>query len=379
MPVQPVLISVDDHIQEPPDLWTTRLSKTQCGDRLPHLERRPDRSDFWVADGEKLLGGRVARVGAFMVDRNQEPSRWEEVPAAAYDPTLRLGAMDTAGVAYSALYPTVAGMCGEGFARLPDPDLELACVQAYNDWLVEVWGAASERFIPQCIVPTWPTESTAAEIRRAVGLGHRGVVFPAGVMDFKKEAAHLADPDWDPVWSVCEELDVPLCLHAGSSPELQYAPPPGLPAARAEALNAMTKPVSTAYVLNMFLFSRILMRHPKLQVVFAESALSWATLDLEWSDHEADHDGLANEGYDLRPSQLFHRQCYLNAWYDPVAPFIDYIGASNILWSSNMPEGSSTWPKTQQTIARCFAGVPEERKEQVLWKNAARLYKVSTP
>jgi uncharacterized protein len=369
------LISVDDHVQEPPDLWTARLSQSRWGDRVPHLEPVADGSQRWVVDGRELLGGHVAQAGAFAADRGREPSCWEEVPPAAYVPAQRLQAMDAAGVDYSALFPTVAGFAGEAFARLQDEDLELACVRAYNDWLIEEWGATSERFIPQCIVPVWPTAATIAEIRRAVGIGHRGVVFPAGVMDLR-EIAHISDPDWDPVWSVCEELEVPLCLHAGSSPALQYAPAPGMDAARAEALNAMTRPVSSAYVLNLFIFSRILMRHPKLRLVMAESGVSWATLDLEWSDHEAAHDGLDKEGYDLSPSEIFRRQCYLNAWYDPVARSMEYIGAENILWSTNMPQASSTWPRTRETVDRCFQGVAVKDREHVLWKNAAALYRL---
>jgi predicted TIM-barrel fold metal-dependent hydrolase len=371
----PGLISVDDHVQEPPDLWTARLSPSRWGDRIPKLLPAGDGSEHWMVDGQELVEGRVARAGALMADRNHEPASWAEVPPAAYVPAERLKAMDAAGVDCSVLYPTVAGSAGEAFARLDDEELEHACVRAYNDWLVEEWGAASERFIPQCIVPVWPTEATVAEIRRAVSIGHRGVVFPVGVMDFR-QVAHIADPDWDPVWSVCEELDVPLCLHAGSSPELQYAPPPGLAPARAEALKAMTRPVSSAYILNLFLFSRILMRHPRLRVIFAESALSWATLDLEWADHEADHDGLVNEGYDLTPSQLFHRQCYLNAWYEPVAGFLPFIGAQNILWSANIPQTSSTWPNVGETIDRCFLQVSTEDRERVLSKNAAKLYRL---
>jgi len=368
------LISVDDHVQEPPDLWTARLSRTRWGDRIPRLERAGGK-ERWIVDGQELLDGRVARASALTVERDREPTCWEEVPAAAYVPAERLQAMDAGGIDYSALYPTVAGSAGEAFSRLRDEELERACVAAYNDWLIEVWGRASERFIPQCIVPTWPVEATVAEIRRAVGMGHRGVVFPAGIMDLR-DVPHLADSDWDPVWSVCEEVDVPLCLHAGSSPGLQYAPPPGLTQARAEALSAMTRPVSSAYVLNLFLFSRILIRHPKLRVILAESTITWATLDLEWSDHEADHDGLINEGYPSTPSQLFHRQCYLNAWYDPVARYIDYLGAGNILWSANIPEATSTWPKTRETIEQCFQGVAAEERSQILWRNAATLYKL---
>ena len=369
------LISADDHVQEPPDLWTSRLSTTRWGDRVPHVERT-NGQERWVVDGQVLLGGRVARAGAFMADRNREPSLWEEVPAAAYQPAQRLMAMDAGGVDVSILFPTVAGMAGEAFGLLQDAELELACVQAYNDWLLEEWGAASDRFIPQCIVPLWPPEATVAEIRRAVGRGHRGVVYPAVPMDLR-DVPHVSGPEYDPVWAVCEELDVPLCLHTGSSPRLLNTAPPGLAPAVAEALEAVQKPVSSVFVLALLIFSRVLLRHPKLRVVFAESALSWGMLYLEWADHQFEHYGLAREGYLLTPLEMFHRQCYLNAWYDEVAPFAPYVGTDHILWSTNIPLATSTWPRTRETIDRCLQGLSPEAREQVLWRNAASLYKLS--
>src|SRR5436190_1072669 len=116
------LISVDDHVQEPPDLWTQRLSRSRWGDRIPHLQQEADGSEHWVADGQILLDGRVASVGAALADRNREPRCWEEVPAAAYRPAERLQAMDAAGIDYSAVYPTVGGLAGEAFGRLTDPE-----------------------------------------------------------------------------------------------------------------------------------------------------------------------------------------------------------------------------------------------------------------
>ncbi len=365
-------ISVDDHVQEPPDLWTSRLSKDKWGDRIPRLEKNKD-GEHWVADGEVLLGGKVAQVGALMADRNNEPERWEDVPAEAYDPQARLKAMDTGGIDYSVLFPTVAGMAGEAFGRLKDPELELACVQAYNDWLIEEWAQASDRFIPQCIVPISSPAATVAEIERAVAMGHKGVVYPALPMDLA-DVPHVGEADYDPVWAACAELNVPLCLHAGSSPTLEYDPYLDLAPNLATALAAVTKPVSSVYVLGLYLFTRILLRHPKLRIVLAESALSWGLLYLEWADHQADHDRLVNEGYDLTPSEMFHRQCYLNAWYDRILPFAPYIGTGNILWSANFPLANSTWPGTRETITRCFEGLSEDECEQVLWKNAASIY-----
>ena len=368
-------ISVDDHVQEPPDLWSRRLSQARWGSRLPHLERSADGSDRWVADGIVLLGGAVSNTGALLEDRCREPARWDEVPAAAYVPAERLKLMDQAGIDYSVLYPTVAGLAGETFGRVSDPELELACVRAYNDWLIENWAQASERFIPQCLVPLWPPAETVREIRRAAAMGHRGVVFPALPMHLR-ELPHISGPEYDPLWSVCEELELPVCLHGGASPELQYAPAADLNPRLAQALDAVTRPVSNVFVLSLYSFSRVFLRHPRLRVVLAESALSWAMLYMEWADHQFEHDGLAREGYDLKPSEMFHRNCYLTSWFDQVAPFVSYVGADRILWSSNVPLATSTWPDTRATLDRCFHAVSNEAREKILWQNAAELYRI---
>jgi len=339
------------------------------------MERAGDGTERWVVDGQLLLDGRAGRAGALMADRNREPSRWEDVPPAAYVPLERLKAMDSAGIDYSVLYPTVAGLAGETFGRLEDPELELACVQAYNDWLIDEWAGASDRFIPQCIVPVGPIEATVTEIKRAIAKGHRGVVFPSLPMHLRS-VPHVSGPEYDPVWTICEELNVPVCLHAGASSELQYEPFAGINSALAEALNAVTRPVSSVFVISLYSFSRVLLRHPRLRIVLAESALSWGMLYMEWADHQFDHDGLAREGYGLKPSEMFHRQCFLTSWFDEVAPFSGYVGAENILWSTNFPLATSSWPRTEETIARCFRNVSAEDREKVLWKNAASLYRL---
>ncbi len=120
-------------------------------------------------------------------------------------PAERLKTMDAAGIDCSVLYPTVAGLAGETFGRLQDSELEIACVQAYNDWLIDEWASVSDRFIPQCIVPIWPVEAAIAEIKRAVGRGHRGVILPSLPMHLRK-VPHISGPEYDPLWSVCEEL-----------------------------------------------------------------------------------------------------------------------------------------------------------------------------
>jgi uncharacterized protein len=371
-------ISVDDHVQEHPRVWTDRLSSQQWGDRIPHVVSGADGREQWIVDGKPLDRPGVAEVGALLADRADVPQRWDEVPAAAYVPGERLKAMDAARIQYSVLYPSVVGVAGEILARIEDPELELACVQAYNDWLIDEWAAASDRLVPQCIVPISSPERTAAEIRRAVGRGHRGVVFPALPMELR-EVPHVNDPDYDVVWATCQELGVPLCLHAGSAPRYQLPAHESLSPRLSSALGRVLRSATPIFEVSNLLFSRILNRHPDLQVVFAESALGWATFMLEVADNQFTQDRVyLEEGYELKPSELFHRQCFFTGWYDAVADCAPHLGVGNILWAANFPQATSTWPDCQSFIARSFEGMSETDRQRILWDNAAALYGIKS-
>ena len=158
--------------------------------------------------------------------------------------------------------------------------------------------------------------------------------------------------------------------------KLQYPPFEGLKPTLAEALNAVTRPVSNVFVITLLSFSRVLLRHPNLRVVLGESAHSWGMLWMEWADHQFEHDGLPREGYDLKPSEMFHRQCYFTSWFDDVEPYASHLGIDNILWATNFPLATSTWPNTHDVIDRCFRGLTSGDREKVLWRTAAGLYKL---
>jgi len=367
-------ISADDHVQEHPEVWTSRMSKQKWGGRIPHVEKQADGSESWVIDGRRVSLPGIALAGALMADRAQEPKRWSDVPRMAFSASERLKAMDLDGVDYSVLYPIVGGLAAETFGKLDDPDLELACVQAYNDWLIDEWADVSPRFVPQCIAPIWPMERTVAEIRRAVAKGHKGVIYPASPMELRA-VPHINEPVYDPLWSVCEELGVPICFHSGASAKIQMRPGDGFSPAVAAAFSAVVRSVSSIAVVANFLISRVLHRFPKLKVVFAESSLGWGAYEIEYADYQSDADGLPSEGYPLKPSELFQRQCYFACWYDRMSVRVRrYLGTSNILWSSNFPLLTSTWPNSRQHADLSFVDIPVHEKRLMQWQNAAKLY-----
>jgi len=162
---------------------------------------------------------------------------------------------------------------------------------------------------------------------------------------------------------------------APSTPEV--APGPMAPATAA-AIRAIIRPASSVSVLVNLLISKILMRYPGLKIVLAESGLGWGAYLLEYTDFQATGDQLPENGYDLMPSELFKRQCYLVGWYDRASLRVrDSIGTENILWSSQFPQATSTWPNTKAALEKSFVGVVEGDKRKILWENAATLYKIA--
>ncbi len=371
-----LFISADEHVQESPEVWTKRLSAAKWGERIPHIAKNADATERWVVGGREINLNGVADCGAAMPERTITPQSWSEVPAAVFDPRERLKVMDAAGIDYAVLYPTVAGCGGQNLGRIEDAELELACVRAYNDWLLEEWCSASPRFIPQCLTPLFPVEAAVKEVRRAVANGHRGVIYPAAPMELRS-LPHINDAIYDPLWAICEELGVPLCFHAGASDAIQIPPYEGYSATLAAAFQAIARPASSVSVLVNLLISKILDRFPDLNVVLAESGLGWGAYLLEYTDFQATGDQLPQHGHARMPSELFKRQCYLVGWYDRAAIRTrNYIGTDNILWSSQFPLATSTWPDTRAAVAKSFEGVAENDRRKILFDNAAKLYKL---
>ncbi len=355
------------------------MSQGKWGERIPRVARQADGAERWVIDGQVRAGRSLAPTGALAADRNLEPQTWSQVPQAAYDPRARLAAMDADRIDCSVLYPTAAGIGGEAIGAIKDLDLQVECARVYNDWIVDVWTAASPRFVPQAILPVGSIEAAVAEAKRAVGRGHKGLIMPAQPSQANKDVPHLYKQDWDPLWAAIQELDVPVCFHAGSAPSVLFDISPTYDPVTGAAFDNVRQSAGSAALMNGMVLSGILYRFTKLQVVFPGSAIDYVPFGLEALDHQWERQLLAkNDGLAERPSDVFHRQCYVTTWKEKVGlRNRRYIGSGRILWESEFPRASSTYPESARLIEHNFSDVPKEEREQILWRNAARLYKLS--
>ena len=379
MPLRFGVISVDDHVVEVPDLWVQSMSRAKWGDLIPHVALQADGTERWMLEGQVRTAGSLAPTGALSKDRGTEPQVWGEVPKSVYDPRARLDAMDADEIDYSVLYPSAAGISGEAICAIKALDLQVECARVYNDWIIDVWTAASSRFVPQAILPAGSVEAAASEARRAVARGHKGLIMPAQPSQINSASPHLYKAEWDPLWTTIQELDVPVCFHAGSAPSVMFEISPAYDTAGARAFDNVRQAAGSAALINGMVLSGILYRFPKLQPVFAGSAIDYVPFALEALDHQWERQRLAeNEGFTERPSEIFRRQCYVTTWKEKVGlRNRNYVGADRILWESEFPRSTSTYPETARMIENNFAEVPVEDRDLILWRNAARLYKLA--
>lgn len=373
------MISSDSHGQLGKDAYTSRMSAAKWGDRIPHvIEVRDEKFvslvERWVVDGE-IQGSNVCNCPTAMDKRGYYPQRWEEVPLEVYDPVHRLKALDRDHTDAEVLFPNGPG----GTFFYDDVEFEIACVRAYNDALAE-YRRVSERFIPLAAIPFMsPMDTIVAEVERAVGAGHLGINMlgdPSAAVD---GLTNLGDPYWEPLWDLCQQLGVGVHLHAsaGLAGKLSLPRWKGFSHRQSHCVSTLRNFCTATQFVPFLIFSGMLERFPRLNWVFAETGLGWVSSVLEACDTEWEKRHLWTAGIVTRPSELFRRQIYVDFWFETVGIQLrDYIGVDNILWESDFPHITSTYPNSSAAVEHSLAGVPPADREKVLYRNAARLYRL---
>ena len=90
----------------------------------------------------------------------------------------------------------------------------LACVRAYNDFIVEWASEDANCLVPIMALPFWDAEASVDEVERCASLGHQGVLFCGQPQDFGQP--NLASRHWDPVYAATQEPELPISFHIGS-------------------------------------------------------------------------------------------------------------------------------------------------------------------
>jgi predicted TIM-barrel fold metal-dependent hydrolase len=386
-----LIVSVDDHVVEPPHLWQKWLPE-KLRDRGPRIERHGlgelkfvggtsyqvtfdesgPQADCWVYEDLVVPHKRhVAAVGFERDDMSLSPITYDEMRPGCYDPTERLADMDINWVEASLSFPTFPRFCGQTFLEAKDRELALACVYAYNDWMHEEWcGDSGGRLIPLPIIPLWDADLAAAEVRRNAARGAHAVCFSEIPPNLGLPSVHTGY--WDPFFAACAETQTVVCMHIGSSSKM--------PATSSDAPAAVQATLSFGNAMGSladFLFSGVLVRFPELRIAYSEGQIGWIPYILEraddvWLEHRAW--GGVRDIVPEPPSTYYYRQvygCFFRDHHGIVS--LDAVGEDNTTFETDYPHTDSTWPHTKEVAEKMFTGLDDSVIYKLVRGNAIRM------
>ncbi|MGZ4728599.1 MAG: amidohydrolase family protein [Acidimicrobiales bacterium] len=380
------VIDADTHMTERHDLFTSRAPKGY-EDRVPRVTD-VDGAPWWTIEGVPLGPARAGGV----IDRDgqkfpfEETKVWgiERVHQGAYDPEERLKVMDDSGIHAQVIYPNAVGIGGQNLAKATsDPVLRRLCVEIYNDSMAELQEWSNNRFLPMPVLPAWNIDECVHEAQRCAALGFRGVNMTSDPQE--AGSPDLASKEWDKLWEVCADLNLPVHFHIGASLTSinfygQYFWP-SLHDNMKPAVGGSMLFLNNARVVINSIYAGIFDRNPKLRMVSVESGIGWIPFILEAMDYEI-LENAPEQAAELSrvPSEYFKDHWYATFWFERnqgnLQGLIDSVGEDNVMFETDFPHPTCLYPNPLDTVAEIMGTLRPETRRKALGENAAALYRI---
>ena len=315
----------------------------------------------------------------------------EQELTGAWDQPQRIKVMDSDGVAAEVIFPdgiteNNAPPFGAGLSVGPlggERESQWAGARAHNRWLAEFCQMAPARHLGVAVVPaTWDVDEAVREVRWARDNGLRNIMIPV----LWGPHAPYHHPRYDPLWAVCQELDVVIHFHSGPAPAEEYFGELPRRPGHQDLLGGMGIYVCEAVwtvvrPLTFLIWGGVFERYPKLKVVVTEATTTWAANYLEHLDDRY-HDwhvtaklGDYRSHLSMAPSEYFRRNIRLGTFFGrKEAERRAEIGHQCMMWGSDYPHPEGTWPQTQDMMVETFRGLPLDEIATMLGESAADFY-----
>ena len=269
------------------------------------------------------------------------------------------------------------------FAAPPSPEdyrHRLAGIRAHNRWLADFVAECPQRRagIGQAFLND--LDDAIADVRWIRGHDLRGGVLVPNIPPDVKWVKPLHHPDYDPLWAVCEELEVPVASHGGTgTPESAWTP-------SSAALMIAEAPFYSQRPLQQMLVGGVFERFPNLKFTITEAGCAWVPPLLKRLDdllgRIRDKGAIGELRFaedavlPLSATEYFQR----NVWVGVSQPTVEdakvamEIGADRYMWGSDYPHEEGTGPYTREHLRQLFHDTPPAQLKPFLSGNAARLY-----
>ena len=397
----PKIISVDDHVVEPPHVWQQWLPE-KWRERGPRVERKRwgafslqraakytmtedadgEWGDAWIYDDQLVYvqkkfvaipkaatpGGDLAKFDKTVM--TMTATTYDDMRPGCWDPHERKKDFELNWVDGSLPFPTFPRFCGQTFYEAHDKELALACVQAYNDWMVEEWcDPAIGVNIPLCIIPLWDPQLAVAEIERNAARGVRAVTFSELPSRLGLPSIHTGH--WDPMFAAAQHTATTVCMHVGSSSS-DPASSPDAPLGVGATMGFNNSMAS----LSDYLFSGKMAQFPKLKLAYSEGQIGWIPYTLERADTVWEQHDAWIHAKDLCPeppsSYYYGRVFGCFTWDQHGVNSLDAVGPDQICFETDYPHTDTTWPNSKQYCEKILSGLDEATAYKILRGNAIK-------
>jgi predicted TIM-barrel fold metal-dependent hydrolase len=268
-------------------------------------------------------------------------------------------------------------------ARPPKPDEfehRLAGIRAHNRWAAD-WCAeyADERAgIGQIFLND--VDEAVKDLHFIKDHNLRGGVLIPTLAPDVKYVKPLYDPDHDPIWRTCEELEIPVNAHGGS----------GVPDYGRYTVANLLYIVDAAFYsqrpMPQLMLSGVFERFPRLKFVMTELGCSWVPALLKHMDRVIKQINATGRTGELRysdehklsrlASEYFAQNCYIGVSQPGPADVIAMreLGLEHVMWGSDYPHDEGTGPYTREHLRQLFCDWDPDELQQVLAGTVAELY-----
>jgi predicted TIM-barrel fold metal-dependent hydrolase len=362
------IISADSHITEPPGTYVDRIDR-KYKETAPHIVRDERKGDLFIIDGlnQPIPMGLVAAAGKKPEELSAFGAKFEELHRGGWDPKARMAEQDRDGVAAEIIYPTV----GMLLCNHPDFDYKKACFDAYNLWVTEYCSANPERLIGLGQTALRSVEEGIEDLRKIKELGLRGVMMPGN-----PQVADYDDPIYAPFFEAAIDLQLPLSFHILTSKGDVVGAP-----SRGPKMNGFLSIIRGCQdIMGTFILGGVFERHPKLKIVCVEADAGWVPHYMYRMDHAYDRHRywLTASKLSKMPSEYFREHIYLTFQDDWVAfKMKDLCNVQRLMWANDFPHSDSTWPHSQELLAKHTTHLTEQEKNFILHDNVAELYNLN--
>lgn len=366
------VIDADGHFFEPIDIWD-RFIEEEYYDKRPRVREvyMKSRMEFEL-DGtfftKSKLPPSVKKRYA-----NQE-QKYGDAFRSGWSPKSRIDDMDKYGWDIQVCLPT-AGHVGAQMSR-KDPQLGSAVVRAFNNWAYSYCQEDPKRIKWVSVVPGGNSVEMVKEVKRT----HRkGSV--ALIISTPSDGHWWHTEEFNPLWDVCQELEMPLLLHGnetrtgGPATYDRYA---GMHGPFDAIHHAIGFPMENMIGVAHFMLTGIFDRYPNLKLAILEANCGWLPFWLSRLENcssgrqEVTFDA---PPLDASPWEYFDRQCFIACDADEIGInfCIEHVGDNNIVFNTDYPHADAPdpWEPVPNMLGQ---PISDESKRKIMWDNSIGLY-----